>query len=1055
MIAKERNFYECQVELFLQRVSLRIYEREVPFTAAYAPSAKSVPFSQRKKASLKPIQEGEIWGRTWDSAWFHLTGTVPEQWQGKRVVARFNFGGEGCVFGNDGTPLQGLTNGSFFHQSFERERFLLFASCRGGETVELWVETAANNLFGIKRPLNPKPEDPSRFGAYEARAEKMSLAVFDFDLWHLLLDAHALFSQMQALPEDSVRRARLLRALTSAANAFSDGARGIENSRNILRSEFDKNSSFSDLSTPAVGHAHIDTAWLWPVRETIRKCGRTFSSQVRLLDTYPDYVFGASQPQLYQFTKTHYPALYEKIKQYVTTGRWELQGAMWVEADCNVPSGESLIRQIIHGKNFYLKEFGVEVNNLWLPDVFGYTASLPQILRKSGVDFFLTQKISWSQFNKFPHHTFKWQGIDGTTVITHFPPEDTYNSTLEPASLLKARKNFLEKGYLDEFVTLFGVGDGGGGPKEEHIEYGIRQKDLEGSPRVVFSRAGDFFERLQQQEDELITWSGELYLELHRGTLTTQARTKKMNRFLEYRFREVEFLASCLPIDEYPLDTLDTLWKRLLINQFHDILPGSSIHEVYDDTLRELTGVKNQLALLIKQISQALFPIRKDTLCLVNTLSWRFDDPVVLPKSWKKCTVVDYNGREIPSQVEDGRTVILPLVDSLSAITVILDDPLGDSQNQSSGADTRDSTLSTPVQEEPYATQSTEETAIETPLTLENDLILYEFAQDGKLTSAYDKQCDRQILSFPESGNVLSLYYDRPNKFDAWDVDIFYEQNLLEHAHCISRRRIADGPVRCGLHFSYTIGVSEIEQDVYLSSNSKRLDFFTEVDWRERRNMLRVSFAVDIQTTVAGFDIQFGYIKRNTHRNTTWDMAKFECAAHRFADLSDEGYGAALLNDCKYGYKVYKNVLDLNLLRSPMEPDPDADLGAHQFTYSFLPHQGRLTDSNVFAEAAKLNQRILLFEGMDGTDFQFPCTFESNDVVFETLKKAENEQGLIVRAYETKGRVSRAVLWLREDVSAVWETDIMERKQQGIPAKGGSVTLTFKPFEIRTFYISI
>ncbi len=562
MNSRVKILYNTRIENFYKRISNLILEDHVELNAEFGHSVEPVPFSKRTSLKYRKIKEGESWGKTWESAWFHLKGAVPKSWKGKEVVAQLDFNGEGLIFRNDGMPLQSLAKGSVFQADFCKDIHYLFKSCKGGEKVDLWIETAANNLFGIELEPDPKPKDPQRHGKYTGIVNKIRLCAFDRDTYGLWVDFEVLKSLYSVLPEKSVRRNRIMRTLSEAIDAFADNTANSAKCRKILVKEFDKPASSSDLSTVAVGHAHIDTGWLWPVRESIRKCGRTFASQITLLEKYPNYVFGASQPQHYAFTKEHYPKLYAKIKEHVKKGRWECQGGMWVEADCNIISGESMVRQIIHGKNFFMDEFGVDVRNVWIPDVFGYSAAMPQIMKKSGVDFFLTQKMSWSQFNEFPHHTFIWRGVDGSEVLTHFPPENTYNSGLSAGGLHNARDNFKENDYLDEFMTLFGIGDGGGGPKEEYIERGLRAADLECVPKVKFDTAEAFFDRLAKRTDELPRWVGELYLEYHRGTLTTQALTKKGNRKLEQKLRDVEFICSCLPLEKYPAKELDFIWKK-------------------------------------------------------------------------------------------------------------------------------------------------------------------------------------------------------------------------------------------------------------------------------------------------------------------------------------------------------------------------------------------------------------------------------------------------------------------------------------------------------------
>ncbi|MBU0983508.1 MAG: alpha-mannosidase 2c1, partial [candidate division Zixibacteria bacterium] len=763
---KHAQLLITRIERFADRIARSILGQVVTFNAEYAVSEEPVPFADRQGGAFRPISEGETWGRTWASGWFHLTAEVPASWAGKTVVAQLDFGGEGLVFESDGFIRQGISNGSVFQADFSRDIVRLYDRCDGGETVDWWVETAASGLFGMFTEPDPDLKSTGRYGRYDAAVRAMRLCVFDDDLWHLWLDLRILRGLIKRLPETGVQRARLIRAASDAISAYADNRANLELCRDILHRELDKQASASTLTVTAVGHAHIDTAWLWPVSETIRKCARTFASQLDLLERYPEYVFGASQPQHYEFVRQHYPELYERIRAAVKEGRWEPQGGMWVEADCNLISGESMVRQILHGKNFFKNEFGWDVDNLWLPDVFGYSAAMPQILLKSGIKYFLTQKISWNQFNEFPHHTFMWRGIDGSEVLTHFPPENNYNSQLDTDYLIPAQEHFKEKDYLDEFISLFGVGDGGGGPKEENIETGRRMKNLEGAPRVRFGSACDFFERLAASEDLLPAWVGELYLELHRGTLTTQAIVKKANRKLEHRLRELEMMWSCLSPADYPLKEIDAIWKTVLINQFHDIIPGSSITRTYQVTHAEHRKALEDCAALRERAARQLFAPDPESLVVMNTLPYDLEQPVSLPGPWNNATL---DGQMLPAQRESDSVTVLLAVPAYSFVTLRRSDEPAEAGRPSKG------------------------------LILENDLVRYEFATDGTLTSARDVQSGRDIMAPGHKGNVLTLYDDHPNDWDAWDIDLFYEESIVEVARSVSVDPLPCGPVRQGL----------------------------------------------------------------------------------------------------------------------------------------------------------------------------------------------------------------------------------------------------------------
>jgi len=1008
---------------FSNRVLDLPVEKIIPLEAEYTKSNDFITFNDRLNYEYKPIKKNEIWGEAWDSAWFHVTGTVPAEWHGKTVAVKIDFGGESLIFSDEGEPIYALTHGCVWEEHYSKKIFKLYDSVKGGAKVDLWIESAANGLFGIHLEDDPDTKSPTRHGSYDVRVFDLELCLYDNEMEQLRFDFQVLYDLMMTLPEDTPRRKKILRGLNDALDVYNDDRKNTKSARAVLKLLLDKPANASSLSAISIGHAHLDTAWLWTVKESIRKAARTFASQMYLIDKYPDYVFGASQAQLYEFIKDHYPNLYQRLKKYVKQGSWEIQGGMWVEADCNLISGESMVRQFVYGKNYFKDEFGVDVKNLWLPDVFGYSAAMPQILKKSGCDYFLTQKISWSQFNKFPHHTFMWEGIDGSEVLTHFIATNTYNGDMYPKELINAEKRFVESDVLDEFLAVFGIGDGGGGPAVPYIERSIRQQNLEGCPKVKFDHAQNFFNRLEDKKDKLAKWSGELYLELHRGTLTTHAKVKKGNRQLENRLRVVEYLYSLCSFNDYPKSELDAIWKLLLINQFHDILPGSSIKKVYDVTHAEYEDCMNRCDDLIEKFTDKILKNEKNAIICFNDLSNSYTRPVNIGKEYKGYQIVDENGKTVLSQDEsDGKIVVLDMKDQ-GFTKLYKSDKI----------------------------QKSEINPVNNELILENNFISYEFSKTGEILSAFDKEINKEVIL---KGNEFKLYQDRPADWDAWDVDIYYENQDALKCTSIEAKQYVNGAVRKGLIFKLLINKSSIEQKVYLASNSKRLDFETDVQWNEVHKMLRVSFDTCIKTSEATFDIQYGYVKRNTHRNTSWDVAKFEVAGHKYADLSDNDYGVALMNDCKYGYKVFENTLDLNLLRSTTNPDPDADKNElHTFTYSLYPHRNSLISSDVIEESSMLNNFPVIFKEKTVKELDVPCWIEHNDgVSLEVLKKAEKQDCLIVRLVETKGMHSICNLKLKADGNIV-ETNLIEWEELESMGKGHSFNLNFSPFEIKTFKV--
>ncbi|HBF37883.1 MAG TPA: alpha-mannosidase, partial [Firmicutes bacterium] len=734
----------------------------------------------------------------------------------------------------------------------------------------------------------------------------------------------------------------------------------------------------------------------------------TFATALMMMEHYPDYIFGASQPQLYQWMKVYYPELYQKVQKRVSEGRWETLGAMWVEADMNLPGGESLVRQLLYGKRFFQKEFGQTVKIAWLPDSFGYTAALPQLLKKSGIDYFCTTKLSWNLYNQLPHHTFIWEGIDGSPVLTHMPPESTYNSSASPRAVVKSETSYLDKGVSDQCLMLFGIGDGGGGPGEEHLEMLNREKQTADLAPVQQQKAGQFFEELAHDKEKYQSWHGDLYLERHQGTYTTRAHNKRNNRKIEIALHELEFLAVLAEIftkTPYPAEELETIWKEVLLYQFHDILPGSAIARVYLETDSRYEILFHWILQLKEQALKALLQVMDSTWCqnpalIINSTSWARQEWLKIGDNWYRvqipgmgCRVIDLNLSSTP--------------------------PSG---------------------------------MIADKFCLENDQLRVEWANDGSISRIYDKTNRFEVLAPGAYGNRLAVYQDNG---DAWDIPIGYADQKPDYFQLTGISSQVDGP-RASVKHSYRYGNSQLEQEIVIFEGSRRIDFITKVDWRERHKMLRVAFPLNIQNGAAVGEIQFGSLERPSHRNTTWDMAKYEIYAHKWLDLSNSGYGAALLNDCKYGYKVFKNILDLNLLRSPSYPDPQTDLGTHEFTYALFPHSGNHLNGRVNEQGYQLNYPLSvrkILQRVRGLAREISLlTIHPENIIIETVKKAEESPAFIIRLYESAGSFTRAKLVFHLPVESVQLVDLMEQPYDGVHL-GPELKLEFMPFEIQTLKV--
>ncbi|MBE5800139.1 MAG: alpha-mannosidase [Clostridiales bacterium] len=982
-------------------------------------------FETMDMLSLKEAQErefatmpfGKTWGPRWGYLWLRGEIVIPEQAAGKMIVMDLRQGGEATVFVNGeafGTRRAEWVSTSHHYICDQ----VLARSAKPGDRYQLMLEAYAGHGYpgedndgcatGPVRPAEAKQQGDYAPEPDEMMRQKMGASTYG--VWHeeayqLWLDVRTILDLLESVEADSLRAARLEEALEGFTLAvdFEQERKGrladYVRARELLRPVLEARNGTTAPKMAAIGNAHLDVCWLWPYRETQRKVARTFAQQVRLMDMYPDYKFIQSQPETYQICKELYPELYERIKEKIRAGQWIADGSMWVEPDTNMTSGESLIRQIMHGKKFYKDEFGVDCQLLWLPDTFGYSAVLPQILQGCGVKYLTTQKIFWTYngSDPFPYHYFTWEGMDGSQV-TSFLHMD-YTSRTDAKTVNDRWKNRVQKRDIDAFLLPFGYGDGGGGPCRDHIEFALRQKNLEGAPKVDFVSPQDFFEDCAEKGAPKNKYVGELYFQCHRGTYTSQAAIKRGNRKSELALREAEMWgAAAADRIDYPAQKLDKAWKGVLLNQFHDILPGSSIARVYEEA-RKLYGEILKSAKGMADDARSALTDSSEGVTYFNSLSWsrralvkqdgEYGYAVLPPCGWS--SEVDFSLPEYP-------VLVCPLDDG--------------------GA------------------------------ILGNGILTVELNRLGEIVSC--ENMGRRCVG--AKANVLRLYKDVPRKFDAWDIDSMYAMQEIDMGADAQLEVIEQTAHRCAIKVTRRFGKSVIEQEIALEAGSRRIDFITHVNWQETHRLLKATFPTGVHANEAINEIQFGYVKRPTHRSRPYDADRFEVCNHRYTALCDENRGAAVLNESKYGVSVLDDEIALTLLRAATCPDLNADKGEHDFTYSYYVWDGTFMESDVVREGYELNAPVTQAAG--SAKAHSLMHVDAPNVVIDTVKLAEDGSGdMIVRLYESKHAQTRARLTFGFAAAQVHICDMLENSQEKLSIANGGVELEMRAFEVKTVRI--
>lgn len=951
-----------RIKRFIQRQKDGIYTKIHPVKAQYIKSDEPIPFSETEGAQWQEIEPGTVWNKVWGSGWFKVKGKAGKSIPIEKQGLYFDCDGEACVM-KGGSPYMGLTPKVDWYHNAAKHFIPLKPFVDEQGNFELLIEAAANDLFGAAKE--------------EYRLKECYLCAFEEERYQFAIDLELLNDLAVNMPGNPMRKAKILWGLNEICNIF---AAKPDEAKKIAKELLAKPAYESTMQLYSVGHAHLDLAWLWPLRESRRKGGRSFANALRLMEMYPQYIFGASQAQLYQWMKEDYPRLYQEVKEAVKEGRWEVQGATWTEFDTNLPSGESLIRQFYYGKKFFKEEFGVEPNYLWLPDCFGFSGNLPQIIKGCGVDFFITQKLSWNETNVFDKHLFIWEGIDGSRVRAHQLPTNDYNSSNNPASFLIAEGRFEQAGIADGVLNLYGIGDGGGGPTRNHIEYGLRQRDLEGACKFRFSKAEDFFKYFDTiPEEKLPKAYAELYLEFHRGTYTTQARMKWDNYQSERLLGMVEWLAAMKGLQEgsyeYP-NELHKIWEDTLLLQFHDILPGSSIGQVYEDA-REMSQ-KNHDKLLGLAEELLLTEEREDTFTVVNPSAAYVRKWLKFPLEYKDREAyigsLSLNYRELR---DDGLYILVPLDPySIKKIYFIDDFPMN--------AKRRELKAKNGI------------------YTLNNSCLEVKLSTEGTVVGVRIWQV--QFLA--GESNQLLLWEDEPNNWGAWDINHYYRETIPVKPHKVEQVEA----FRLNDYFRVVqriyIGNSVILQKVELLPESYTLRIEHEVDWQEHHKMLRVQLNTNIFGQTARCGVQMGQISRSVRPKNAWEEARFDFPAHGFVALSKKNKTCAILSAGKYGYSARENSIELALLRSPADVDPKADIGKHNYSYAFSFEGGGLETAGLPIGAMEVDPLVFLKPGSPALE-HYELRGDMDGVVIAGIKPSYDENSMIIRLYEPNGREAK------------------------------------------------
>jgi alpha-mannosidase len=991
------------------------------------------------------FKANDRWGGKDKHFWFKTVIQIPDNYEGKTIFYEVKTGKEGQWDAKNPQFLAYINGKATQGLDVNHTELLLCEKANPGEIYEIALYAYGGMEDGLVDL-------------------KTSLGILEKDIEKLYYNIKVPVEVAELLGEEDKKRIDILKYLIETINKLDFRKRYSESFYNSLREAssfleeefYGKYCGEEQALEVCIGHTHIDVAWMWTLAQTREKVARSFSTVLNLMDQYPEYKFMSSQPQLYKYLKEDHPELYKEVKERVKEGRWEPEGAMWLEADCNLTSGESLIRQILHGKKFFKDEFNTDSKILWLPDVFGYSAALPQILKKSGVDYFMTTKISWNEYNKLPYDTFMWRGIDGTEVLTHFITTTgyskegkigtgtTYNGNTDSSSVMGCWQRYQQKDINDVVLNCFGHGDGGGGATKGMLENLRRlEKGIPGAPKTKIATAGEFFKNLDEKVNnnkKLPKWVGELYLEYHRGTYTSMARNKKYNRKTEFLNMDAELYSTINNVitdGVYPKKELNACWETTLLNQFHDIIPGSSIKEVYDDSKKDyerINAIGNKILNSALDNIASKINLSKTSVIVFNQLGFDRDDIVEfnLPEGWENAKVYDEE-EMLLSQLVEGNKVVFYV-------------------KQVPAKGYKSFTIEKCSKED-----SPEIKNITAGVDIDTGRFSISFDENYNISSIFDKKNNREVIKNNEKANVLQVFEDKPHNWDAWDINIYYQDKMWEVNDVQKAEVIEQGPVRTTLKVERKFLDSTIVQYIRMYKDIERIDFYNDIDWKEEQMLLKAAFPVDIHSDKATYEIQYGNVERPTHWNTSWDYARFEVCAHKWADLSEGDYGVALINDSKFGHDIKDSTMRLSLLKCAIMPNPEADKEKHNFVYSIYPHSGDWKESKVVNMSYTLNCPMYAkveqpHEGELQNNMSF-IKINKDNVIVEVIKQAEESEHVIVRMYECHNKRTSVTGEVFKSFAEVVECNLMENDLNKVKSDSSTFEFEIKPYEIKTFKI--